>query len=41
MSLVADGSLKTISTTEMKYLKGRPSEAKYGACYYEIEAKEL
>lgn len=24
----------------MGYLKGRPSEAKYGACYYEIYSKD-
>ena len=24
----------------MGYLKGRPSEAKYGACFYEIYSKD-
>ena len=41
MSLVAEADLKTISTTEMAYLKGRPADAKYGACYYEINSKDL
>lgn len=40
MSLLAGPELKTIQTTEMGYLKGRPSEAKYGACYYEIYSKD-
>ena len=41
MSLVADGTLQTISTSEMRYEKNRPSDAKLGACYYEISAKDL
>jgi len=41
MSLVADADLRTISTTEMAYVKGRPEDAKYGACYYEISSKDL
>jgi hypothetical protein len=41
MSLLAGQTEKVVSTNEMRYKHGRPSERQYDSCYYEIGAEEL
>lgn len=41
MRVEAGVSQITISTNKLAYQKGTPSTAKYGACYYEVAAKQL
>lgn len=41
MSLLAGQTEKVVSTTEMRYKHGRPSDRQYDSCYYELGAEEL
>ena len=41
MSIISGTTEQTIASTSMNYVKGRPEDARYGACYYEITAQDI
>jgi len=41
MSILANTTSQIISTTDIKYLKGRKAVREYDSCYYEIGSADL